>query len=145
MITGGFFFEVKTMGHGRHVSVTSNEIIPDPYAEPPIGAILLFYGSIPAIPAGYNLCNGFNGTPDLRNKFIVGAGDIYDPADEGGNTTHTHELLSGNHLHTIQAGFVIKSGTAYRSETNGNALLGNTNAANNLPPYKAVYFIKRAA
>lgn len=37
----------------------------------PKGFILLWYGSIATIPTGYALCNGANGTPDLRDKFIV--------------------------------------------------------------------------
>lgn len=41
----------------------------------------LYCGSLAAIPAGWQLCDGTNGTPDLRNKFIVG----YDPADSDYN------------------------------------------------------------
>lgn len=39
----------------------------------PIGGIILWSGSVATIPDGYALCNGSNGTPDLRNKFILGA------------------------------------------------------------------------
>lgn len=39
----------------------------------PTGVIVMWSGSIAAIPAGWRLCNGTNGTPDLRNRFIVGA------------------------------------------------------------------------
>lgn len=39
----------------------------------PIGGIIMWSGSIASIPSGYQLCNGTNGTPDLRNRFIVGA------------------------------------------------------------------------
>lgn len=42
-----------------------------------IGIIVLWYGAIVDIPAGWQLCDGTNGTPDLRNKFIAGAGDTY--------------------------------------------------------------------
>jgi hypothetical protein len=131
------------MGHGRHVTVTSTETIPNPYAEPPIGSIILFYGSIPTIPDGYNLCNGFNGTPDLRDKFIVGAGDTYDPADEGGLILHTHDIYDGVHSHTMAATPPLKAGTTYKKETNISLIEATTNNGNNLPPYKGVYFIKR--
>jgi microcystin-dependent protein len=40
----------------------------------PIGGIIMWSGSIATIPTGWALCNGSNGTPDLRNQFIVGAG-----------------------------------------------------------------------
>jgi hypothetical protein len=39
----------------------------------PSGLISMWAGSIASIPAGWVLCNGSNGTPDLRNKFIIGA------------------------------------------------------------------------
>jgi len=39
----------------------------------PKGIITMWYGNIASIPTGWALCNGDNGTPDLRDKFIVGA------------------------------------------------------------------------
>lgn len=39
----------------------------------PSGGIILWSGSIASIPSGWYLCNGSNGTPDLRNRFVVGA------------------------------------------------------------------------
>lgn len=50
----------------------------EPTPEPiPTGTIIIWSGSLAAIPAGYYLCNGSNGTPDLRDKFVVGAGNSY--------------------------------------------------------------------
>lgn len=40
----------------------------------PAGAVVMWSGAVGSIPAGWFLCNGLNSTPDLRNKFIVGAG-----------------------------------------------------------------------
>lgn len=39
----------------------------------PTGLISLWYGTIANIPTGWYLCNGSNGTPDLRDKFVIGA------------------------------------------------------------------------
>ena len=39
--------------------------------------IIQWYGSASTPPSGWAICNGSNGTPDLRNKFIVGAGSSY--------------------------------------------------------------------
>jgi hypothetical protein len=39
----------------------------------PVGGITMWSGAIAAIPAGWGLCDGTNGTPDLRDKFIIGA------------------------------------------------------------------------
>lgn len=41
------------------------------------GIVCLWSGAIVDIPAGWQLCDGTNGTPDLRDKFIIGAGDTY--------------------------------------------------------------------
>jgi hypothetical protein len=67
----------------------------------PAGVITMWSGSILTIPAGWVLCDGTNATPDLRNRFIVGAGDDYSVADNGGeaHSTLTTAELPG-HTHT---------------------------------------------
>lgn len=41
------------------------------------GLICLWSGAIVDIPAGWSLCDGGGGRPDLRDKFVIGAGDHY--------------------------------------------------------------------
>jgi len=53
----------------------------------PTGAIIMWSGSIGSIPAGYVLCNGSNGTPDLRDRFVVGSGNTYAVGNTGGFTS----------------------------------------------------------
>lgn len=74
----------------------------------PTGGIILWSGTIATIPAGWALCDGTNGTPDLRNRFIVGAGDTYASADVGGAnsvtvpaSSHSHTLTVDNHTLTV--------------------------------------------
>lgn len=84
----------------------------------PAGVITLWSGSIASIPAGWYLCDGTNGTPDLRDRFVVGAGTTYAVGATGGANTvtldatmipgHTHSVsasgtteASGNHTHTF--------------------------------------------
>ena len=55
----------------------------------PTGGIILWSGSVASIPSGWALCNGSNGTPDLRDRFVVGAGSTYAVAATGGSTTTT--------------------------------------------------------
>jgi hypothetical protein len=55
----------------------------------PTGGIILWSGSVASIPSGWALCNGSNGTPDLRNRFVVGAGSTYAVDATGGSTTTT--------------------------------------------------------
>lgn len=47
-------------------------------------------GAVTAIPSGWLLCDGANGTPDLRSRFIKGAAAGSDPGATGGAATHTH-------------------------------------------------------
>ena len=59
-----------------------------PVANPvPSGSIIMWSGSIGSIPAGYYLCDGNNGTPDLRDRFVVGAGNTYAVGNTGGFTS----------------------------------------------------------
>lgn len=75
----------------------------------PQGAIILWHGAINAIPNGYVLCDGANGTPDLRDKFVRGAADEAEkfPHTAGGNITHQHFIpqlnteQSGAHSHEM--------------------------------------------
>jgi hypothetical protein len=65
----------------------------------PAGGIIMWSGSVASIPSGWALCNGSNGTPDLRNRFVVGAGSTYAVAATGGSTdaivvSHTHSAVS---------------------------------------------------
>lgn len=72
------------------------------------GIITLWSGSIATIPDGWYLCNGQNGTPDLRNKFVYGASTDINVGLTGGSkdavvVSHNHSASSdsqGNHAHT---------------------------------------------
>jgi microcystin-dependent protein len=71
----------------------------------PSGAIIMWSGSVATIPSGYALCDGSSGTPDLRGRFIVGAGGSYAVDAVGGEASHT--LTAGevpNHGHTASTG-----------------------------------------
>lgn len=82
----------------------------------PQGAVIMWTGSPTNIPDGYALCNGNNGTPDLRDRFVVGAGGGYGAGSTGGQNevtlsetqtplrTHNHSVslttsTNGNHDH----------------------------------------------
>ena len=84
----------------------------------PTGIIVMWNNTAASIPAGWQLCDGTNGTPDLRDKFIVGAGSTYAFGDTGGAASvtltqatmpiHTHVLAgalttgsAGGHTHTV--------------------------------------------
>ena len=65
----------------------------------PSGGIIMWSGSILSIPTGWLLCDGTSGTPNLMDRFIVGAGSAYAPANTGGSAdaivvSHTHSATS---------------------------------------------------
>ena len=82
-------------------TVTATEFIGD--GAVPVGTIIMWSGSIINIPQEWALCDGTNGTPDLRGKFIAGAGASYSVGHTGGEEQHTltvDELPSHNHSGT---------------------------------------------
>ena len=66
----------------------------------PQGSIIPWYGDKANIPDGFALCDGTKGTPNLRNRFLVGAGSNYALGDTGGEdqVTLTGTQI-GNHYH----------------------------------------------
>ena len=127
----------------------------------PTGAIFLWSGSVGAIPSGYVICDGTNSTPDLRDRFVIGAGSSYAVAATGGSAdaivvTHTHSITDPGHIHSVNAGANASNspnsgGTINLAATNtGSAVTGisintagvsGTNA--NLPPYYALAYIMK--
>jgi len=70
----------------------------------PAGVITLWSGSIASIPLGWSLCNGSSGTPDLRDRFVVGAGTTYAVNATGGaNTVTLDATMIPAHTHTVSA------------------------------------------
>jgi microcystin-dependent protein len=80
----------------------------------PSGLIAIWSGATGSIPSGWQLCDGTNGTPDLRNSFVLGAGNSYTVGQKGGSTdaivvAHTHTATSTStvtdpgHAHSFTA------------------------------------------
>jgi len=109
----------------------------------PRGLILLWHGAIVDIPSGFKLCDGNNGTPDLRDKFVIGAGSTYNPADTGGTLTHTHAFTGDGHTHTFPVGPHLATGIGKNNETRSENVTGTTDAGVNTPPYYALAFIMK--
>jgi microcystin-dependent protein len=68
----------------------------------PAGSIVMWSGAVDQVPTGWRLCNGSNDTPNLRDRFVVGAGGQYGAHATGGNqsiTLSTSHLPSHNHTY----------------------------------------------
>lgn len=109
----------------------------------PTGLIAIWSGAIVNIPAGWTLCDGTAGTPDLRDKFVVGAGNTYAVDATGGATTHNHPFTGDGHFHTINAGTGIGAGTNINDFTNIWNVTGTTDNSSSLPPYYALAYIMK--
>ncbi len=117
----------------------------------PSGAIILWSGASNAIPSGYVLCDGNNNTPNLQDRFVVGAGNTYAVDATGGSAdatlvSHTHNLLYNHGAFGGSSGAVtprsgntpVVPGISGRVSTEGSSA---TNA--NLPPYYALCYIMK--
>ena len=105
------------------------------------GIVAIWSGAIVDIPAGWLICDGTNDTPDLRDRFLYGAGGIANPNDTGGTSTHTHTFTSNGHVHDFAAGAAFGAGTVFDSETASQVVTGTTNSGNNVPAYYALAYI----
>jgi hypothetical protein len=78
------------------------------------GMILLWSGSTGSIPSGFVLCNGSNSTPDLRDRFVVGAGNSYSVGATGGSNTGTDTVnISGSDTVSITVSGTAEAYTGY--------------------------------
>jgi len=103
----------------------------------PTGIISMWSGAIGSIPTGWLICDGTNGTPDLRDRFVVGAGSTYAVAATGGNAnaivvTHTHTATSAvvdpGHAHGIDLYFFDTGGD--RNYVRSSSAINQTGPAN---------------
>lgn len=123
----------------------------------PSGCIVTWSGAVGDIPEDYALCDGSNGTPDLRDRFIVGAGSGYGVGDTGGEAAH---VLIGaempSHHHTYET-LVSASSTGYKNQrvalvwkycaelkqSRNTGSKGGGGAHENRPPYYSLAYIMK--
>ncbi len=130
---------------------TAVSLLNPPVSIPP-GLIAMWKGSVATIPSGWALCDGSNGSPDLRDKFVVGArmdgsGVAVttiqgSPAQTGGSLSHTHSgttsALGGGTTRIDDN----SGGSDYDWQNpTGHSHTFTTDQAQNLPPYYSLAFI----
>lgn len=120
----------------------------------PSGFIGIWSGSSDNIPDGWALCDGTNGTPDLRGRFVLGSSTAHAIGSKGGEEKHTLTVAElANHAHNVSVSgtsatttsgsstkwLVMNSGTANRSTSS----IGSSSPHNNMPPYYTLCYIMK--
>jgi len=130
----------------------------------PNNIIAMWLGTLASIPIGWVLCDGSNGTQDMRDKHLKITATLGEVGNSGGSNTHAHS--ASGHTHTLTASThstsvshsssgktVTSSGSTTKGETGHNIstnavslVLASTNttgnSASNEPPFRTVAFIK---
>lgn len=105
--------------------------------------IIIWSGSALDIPEGYHLCDGSNGTPDLRNLFIVCAGSSFPVGSTGGFTQHTHSASGTIDSPYISEGEDIAAGADFDDHLASDAVTVTVPMANHLPPYYSLAYMMK--
>lgn len=121
----------------------------------PVGTIVIWGGTADTIPTGWHLCDGEDGTPDLRDKFVLGAEGSHSVDETGGEEkvsltisqipSHNHAInlkgsgnaTAGNFADTFLKEAVYENGKLNTTST------GSGSPHNNMPPYYALCYIMK--
>jgi microcystin-dependent protein len=120
----------------------------------PSGVISMWSGSTSNVPSGWTLCDGTDGTPDLRDRFVVGAGNQYTVDETGGAESvqlTVDEMPSHNHTVARSSnsgqpgddddGQAVTDDRSPFTDSTGST--GNDQAHENRPPYYALAYIMK--
>lgn len=139
LIVNGEIAQIPTGGGGAVSSI-------------PSGGIIMWSGA--DVPDGWALCNGENGTPDLRGMFVLGASDTHPMGETGGSEKvrlTVEQMPSHDHSYVKQtSGAQISNGTGAKFELAGNSTIdritsstGSGQSHNNMPPYYTLAYIMK--
>jgi len=165
-VTGAFQLDGTAGASGQVLLSAGGSTTPTWGSAIPSGGIIIWSGSSATIPTGWLLCDGTNSTPDLRNRFVVGATSTYAVGATGGSAdaivvshTHTATVTDPGHTHTAATynaggsnvnanpGVTLNSGNTGSSTTGitvSNSTTGSSGTNANLPPYYALCYIMKS-
>lgn len=141
----------------------------------PANIVIIWSGTTLNVPSGWLLCDGTNGTPDLRNRFVVGAGNTYALNATGGNkdaqlvshshsastntSSHTHAYVHNDSspnsytidrtaaaaLYTFTGEPLVTNNGSHTHDVSNTSSAGESGTNKNLPPYYALAYIMKGA
>jgi hypothetical protein len=167
-VTGAFRLDGTAGASGQVLLSAGGSNTPTWGSGFPSGGIIIWSGSSASIPSGWLLCDGSNSTPDLRNRFVVGATSTYAVGATGGSAdaivvshTHTATVTDPGHNHTwggtsvtlaagssgqqaVSGNTALNTSTATTGITVANSTTGSSGTNANLPPYYALCYIMKS-
>lgn len=149
-----------TVGNDKRFVVDSNgakTIIGNTeYFMVPKGGIIIWSGSVNNIPEGWVLCDGNNGTPNLTDRFVLGAGHNYAVDSTGGESEHILTIDEmPKHGHNYTSPMIGSGGVGHGDYYSNDVVMkpsnnagtttinGNSQPHNNMPPYYALCYIMK--
>ena len=133
-ITGAFRLDGTAGASGQVLLSAGGSTTPTWGSAFVAGMIMMWSGSIATIPSGWLLCDGTSSTPDLRNRFIIGAFSddsgtakttVTGSATQTGGSkdaivvSHTHTITDPGHLHTFSSNVLVNPSSTSQTGTGG--------------------------
>ena len=158
-------YNIKNLSTQGPVGKTGPAGIPGVHgkgADLPKGVVVAWYGMPNTIPNGWRICDGLNGTPNLKDRFIIGAGGKYRLNSKGGQEKvklninqiprHSHSYMDAYFAEAwgqvpVPGGWGSRTGTdkdnkAFQMKRN-TLPTGKSLPHNNMPPYFSLYYIMK--
>lgn len=135
------------------ISATGGTASPQQLVNAPIGAIMAWYDTAETVPAGWHVCDGEEGTLDLRGQFLLGANENHLVGETGGSEevtltlaqmpSHTHEILNNENASSLGSWRLSRTAGGTTAEDYITKTAGGSKPHQNMPPYRAVIFIQK--
>lgn len=126
----------------------------------PAGLISAYHGTVDSIPAGQVVCDGTNGTPDLRDKFVLGAGTTHTVGEQGGAKdvtltyahmpAHQHRIFANGtnditqvNAQPLKCEYKSPSESQLGYPANACVIAGGSQPHENMPPYYSLLYIMK--
>jgi Phage Tail Collar Domain len=113
----------------------------------PKGTILPFAGNLQAVPQGWALCDGNNGTVNLVNRIPIGTATVTQVGVLDGSQTHTHPFDGTtsrpngvDNTHVVQDDH---SPLTVKGTDHTHTYSGTTGPGSSMPPVTFLFFIQK--